>query len=720
MERADPSIIRRLRCLLLVSLATLPTSILAHVTTSSAAGCKLNSVGGTIQHVIMLQFDNVHFRRDNPNVPSDIEQMPNLYNFLVQNGSVLTNHHTPLIAHTGTDILTTLTGIYPDRHGQPISNTYLFYSPDGAPHTALTFAYWTDRAEAFDGTLDGSKPGIYNLVTAQGKNTPAPWVSFTRAGCNVGGVATANIELERTTNVATVYGDGSPEALEASDTSPAGVAKTTADFIGIAIHCAQDAAICANSSHARPDNLPDEPGGYAGFAGLFGHKYVAPQINPSGPLTDLDEKLIVNADNGQSGFPGFNGMTAAVSLSYVAAMQEHEVPVTYAYLSAVHEVNDAGLGPGDPQYEQNLNNYDEAFGKFFARLAKDGINKSNTLFVVSADENDHFVGAGPLNPGCDGVNVPCHYDANLLGNVEVAIDTLLAQQNPPITTAFGVHDDSAPAFYLNGNPGQADAITRAFERGVGAIRVTNPLTGNTEELTNGLVDQVGLKILHMVTADANRTPTFVQFEKPDYHGLQAPLDCSDTATIMLCPGVEVWNHGDLHPDINVTWLGFVGPGVRQNGIDSSTWSDHTDTRPTILSLVGLQDDYEHQGRVLLELLRPEALAPSLRAHRDMFVELAQVYKQLNATVGQFGLDAVKISTAAIESNSSNDRRYADRERQLIELGSQRDLIADQMLKQLEAAVFNGQALGDERTQSLIDSARDLLDRMDELANDSDG
>jgi len=668
----------------------------------------------------MLQFDNVHFRRDNPNVPSDIEQMPNLYNFLVGDGSVLTNHHTPLIAHTGTDILTTLTGVYPDRHGQPVSNTYLFYSPDGTPHTALTFAYWTDRAQAFDGTLDGTAPGIYNLVTARGKNAPAPWVPFTRAGCNVGGIATANIELERTANVATVYGAGSPEAIEASDTSSAGVAKTTADFIGIAIHCARDAAICATSSHAQPDRLPDEPGGYSRFRGLFGHKYVAPQINPGGPLTDLDGNVIVNADNGQPGFPGFNGMTATVALSYVAAMQEHGVPVTYAYLSAVHEVSDVGLGPGDPQYEQNLRNYDEAFGKFFARLARDGITKSNTLFVVSADENDHFVGAGPLNPGCNGVGVPCHYDASKLGNVEVALDTLLAQQSSPITTPFGVHDDSAPAFYLNGNPGQVDTITRTFERGVGAITVTNPLTGNTEQLTNGLVDHAALKLLHMVTADANRTPTFVQFEKPDYHGLQAPLDCSNTAAVMLCPGVEVWNHGDLHPDINVTWLGLVGPGVRHRGIDATTWSDHTDTRPTVLSLVGLGDDYEHQGRVLLEELDPAALPQSLQAHHETLVELAEVYKQLNATVGQFGLDAVRISTAAIDSNASGDSTYLDLERQLLDLGGERDTIAGQMLSLLEAAAFDRRAIDEERSKSLIEQGQALLDRVQDLAGGDNG
>jgi len=40
------------------------------------------NLGNGIKHVVYIQFDNVHFRRDNPNVPSDLEQMPNLLNFL--------------------------------------------------------------------------------------------------------------------------------------------------------------------------------------------------------------------------------------------------------------------------------------------------------------------------------------------------------------------------------------------------------------------------------------------------------------------------------------------------------------------------------------------------------------------------------------------------------------------------------------------------------------
>ena len=49
-----------------------------------ASSCHL---GNGVPHVINLTFDNVHFFRDNPNVPSDLEQMPTLYNFLKANGT---------------------------------------------------------------------------------------------------------------------------------------------------------------------------------------------------------------------------------------------------------------------------------------------------------------------------------------------------------------------------------------------------------------------------------------------------------------------------------------------------------------------------------------------------------------------------------------------------------------------------------------------------------
>src|SRR6202022_759449 len=227
-----------------------------------------------------------------------------------------------------------------------------------------------------------------------------------RAGCNVGAVSIANMELENTRgDITTVFGAGSPEAIEAASNS----GQANRDFVGIAIHCAAADAVCGGVN-GKADVLPDEPGGYTGFNALYGHKYVVPVIAPSG-LTDLFGNAI-------TGFPGFGGISAAQSLAYTAAMQENGVPITYSYSSDAHESHSfpfRAFGPGEAGYVQQLAAYDTAFDKFFTRLANDGINPSNTLFLLTADENDHFAGGPPLNANCDGVQVPCTYTPGTTG-----------------------------------------------------------------------------------------------------------------------------------------------------------------------------------------------------------------------------------------------------------------------------------------------------------------
>jgi hypothetical protein len=99
---------------------------------------------GDIQHVVYIQFDNVHLRRDNPNVPSDLEQMPHLYNFLKDNGTLLNKHYTVLISHTAGGITSSLTGLYPDRTGITVSNSYDYYIPaTGTATFTSAFQYWT-------------------------------------------------------------------------------------------------------------------------------------------------------------------------------------------------------------------------------------------------------------------------------------------------------------------------------------------------------------------------------------------------------------------------------------------------------------------------------------------------------------------------------------------------------------------------------------------------
>ena len=146
------------------------------------------------------------------------------------------------------------------------------------------------------------------MINEDGKIAPAPWVPFTRAGCDFGAVATANTILENTAiDIPTVFGTGSPEATEVAGDGGAAGTQSFADFVGIGVHCAKNSTLCASSAHARPDTLTDEPGGYNGFSGLFGAAYVNPIIKPSGPMADLDGNVIQDA-NGHAGFPGFDGM----------------------------------------------------------------------------------------------------------------------------------------------------------------------------------------------------------------------------------------------------------------------------------------------------------------------------------------------------------------------------------------------------------------------------
>jgi hypothetical protein len=672
----------------------------AHRATSCALGPT-----GAIRHVIYMQFDNVHYARDNPNVPSDLQQMPNLLNFITGHGTLVTHEHTPLIAHTANDIVTSESGLYGSNQGMPVANTYRYYKPDGTTDTAGSFAYWADPIVDYNTNLAGTPVGDHNptMINSAGRMAPAPWVSYARAGCNFGTVAGANTELENTLpDVALVYGKNSPEAKEAGNPKLQG--KATADFMGLAVHCARGAAVCARGS--RPDVLPDEPGGYQGYRALYGSKFIQPVISPSGPVRNLNG-AVVKDSSGNIGFPGYNGMTGPNALAYTLDMQLHGVQVTDTYLSDLHEswTGTGPFGPGQAGYESQLRAENAAFGTFFSQLAAHGITRANTLFVITADEGDHFAGSTATPSGCNGVKIICHYSR--IGEVNGNLTTLLAAKG--ITTPLDVNADASPSIYVHGQPARMSSSVRALERSAATLTGHDLATGQTGvRLTNYLADPVELKILHMVTGDPKRTPSAVLFGNTDFWLENDPTICGTSVTFCEPAGGDAWNHGTVGSQINTTWLGMAGPGVAHLGVDNAVWSDHTSIQPTMMALLRLRDDYAPDGRVLGEIITPSALPSGMREHTGVLLRLGQVYTQLEAPVGLFGLDTLIASTRGLASHSAGDATYASIENRLTHLGERRDDVAAQMRALLLGAAFNGRTLNTGKASELIKQGDELL------------
>ena len=267
-----------------------------------------------------------------------------------------------------------------------------------------------------------------------------------------------------------------------------------------------------------------------------------------------------------------------------------------------------------------------------------------------------------------------------------------------------------PVFYIDGNPAVGAPLAREFERDAAALTAVSPITDTPNQLTAALADPVELKLLHMVTGDPQRTPTFVMFGNPDwYFELSGPDAVED-------PGFA-WNHGGIQPEIVTTWLGMVGPGVRNNGIDNEVWSDHTDIRPTILVLTGLKDDYQAEGRTLVEELQPWAIPDAIRDNEDGFVQLARAFKQINAPNAELGQLSLRISTKALASGSpGNDSTYIRLENEISNITTARDAIAAEMLTQLQDAEFNGKLVSEGKVLPLTFQADVLLDIVRALAN----
>ena len=739
---------------------TVPAS--PSVASADTSTCRL---GNGVKHVISIVFDNVHFFRDNPFVPSDLEQMPHLLNFLESNGTVYSNSHTPMIAHTADDSLTVYTGLYGDRHGQPVTNSYNVYNPDGTTDTATSFTYWTSpiidtkTSPPLPNPVDTAPSMTYSdTVPASGppnRVAPAPWVPFTRAGCTVGDFSTANMVLENpNVDVPTVFGASSPEAVQTAADPDRFKDVEVAQYVGEAVHCAQGSTICAGSPRAVADSLPAEPGGYHGYQALFGAKYIAPAVgggpnqshhgfpvtDANGNLVDLDGNTLQEPFSHAPGFPGFNP-TASQSLAVLADMQEAGIPVTYGYISDTHDKKAGAtgctspgnaLGPGDACYVAALKDYDNAFAKWFQRLAADAITPANTEFVIGAEENDQFAGANvgratqPTPAGCDGVTVACHYTSSQDGELQANIKGLLST-TASSTAPYDLQPQGA-SIYVKGQPPADDPTVRQLERDTAAMTSNLTYSGvPNEQIAKYQAGALEQRVLHMQTNDPLRTPTYSIFPMPDY------FFSTSGANVSFNNGFA-FDHGYYSPNIDITWAAIAGPGAAANGVDGpgptggneshdpnstrtvpeasthGTWVEEADLRPTLLHLLGLRDDYQTDGQVITQALRH----PS-RSLGDV-AELGALYQQLNSSVGEFATNTLIADSRALASGSaSDDRRYTHEQHTLAGMADHRDRVAARMKATLARAAL-GISPGHGEVRSEMAQASALLRQAAHLAS----
>jgi hypothetical protein len=278
-------------------------------------------------------------------------------------------------------------------------------------------------------------------------------------------------------------------------------------------------------------------------------------------------------------------------------------------------------------------------------------------------------------------------------------------------------------FYVNGQPAATNARVRALQHELFALQAPDPYvsaTGTVPMITR-MADQTEQTILHMTTGDPHRTATFTAFANPDFFINPGPAKCAgpsgaQTGTSNACVNIDpsfTWNHGDFQPEITTNWAAFAGPGVAKLAVDRKTWADETDIRPTLLALAGLRDDYVSDGRVLVEDMTARAIPHALRVHDETVLRLGQVYKQINADVGKFGLATLIASTTATRTtdaalNASIDQRLA-------KLGADRTALATAIDTALNAAAFQNKPINEDKAEQWIDQGNKLIDRANDLA-----
>ena len=107
-----------------------------------------------------------------------------------------------------------------------------------------------------------------------------------------------------------------------------------------------------------------------------------------------------------------------------------------------------------------------------------------------------------------------------------------------------------------------------------------------------------------------------------------------------------------------------------------------------------------------------ALPVALQSSRHDYVELAQAFKQINATKGPVGRNSLVAANRAI---TSDDKTYGKFLAAIGAITEERNELASDMIALLNGAAFGNKPIREHGEDDLVERARRLVDRVEDLA-----
>ena len=509
-----------------------------------AAACRLGD-NGQVKHVIYIQFDNTHLRRDmRQRAVGPRSRCRTCSTSCRTTARCWSNDHTVLISHTAGGILSSLTGVYPTATARRSRTATCARRRTGAFTFPSSFGYWTDPVSA---TQHADRPEHGRRRRAptrrrRGSRTPAPAATSARSRRPTPCSRTPAPARTATSPRSSATGRRRRPRRSPRQRRRRGSAATRQG----------PDRLRRLRRPLRPGlgDLRQRPDRPAARRARRLHRLQGPVRRP-GDRSAADRPAGVDAghrprsatrSSTRSASPASPASTACRPRSRSPTwrtMQEQPACRSRTRTSRTRTTSTASagnahtaFGPGSAGYVAQLRPTTTPSPPSSRGSPRDGINKSNTLFVFTVDEGDHFVGGTPT-PG----QLRRRQHARATGPARSARSTptstrwsshqfpALARQflGAGAPNAFTVHGDDAPPFYL--------AKARAT---AARSRQTDPLDARRSSATSpssppstrtpaapticmvAMADQAEMKILHMfTTGDPARNATLRVLRRPE-------------------------------------------------------------------------------------------------------------------------------------------------------------------------------------------------------------